>query len=73
MKKHYPVIIEQDKDGVYIVECHVLKSCRSYGITISEAIENIQEAIGACLLDEPPMVDDTTTFVGIRDLEMASL
>ena len=55
MKKHYPVIIEQDKDGVYIVECPVLKSCRSYGRTISEAIENIQEAIGACLLDEPPI------------------
>ena len=21
MKKHFPVLIEQDKDGVYIVEC----------------------------------------------------
>jgi predicted RNase H-like HicB family nuclease len=55
MTKHYPVIIEQDKDGVYIVECPVLKSCRSYGRTISEAMENIQEAIGVCLLEEPPM------------------
>jgi len=35
----------------------VLKSCRSYGRTISEAMENIQEAIGACLLDEPPMAN----------------
>ena len=73
MTKHYPVIIEQDKDGVYIVECPVLKSCRSYGRTISEAMENIQEAIGVCLLDEPPMADDKTTFIGIRDLELASL
>lgn len=62
MKKHYPVIIEQDKDGIYIVDCPVLKSCRSYGKTISEAMENIQEAIGVCLLDEPPITDDKTTF-----------
>lgn len=34
MKKHYPVIIEQDKDGVYIVECPLFKGCRSYGHNI---------------------------------------
>ncbi len=70
MKKHYPVIIEQDKDGIFIVECPVLKSCRSYGKTINEAIDNIREAIEVCLLDEPPSADDKTTFIGIRDLEM---
>jgi hypothetical protein len=26
MKKHFPIIIEQDKDGVFIVECPVLNS-----------------------------------------------
>ena len=30
MKKHFPIIIEQDKDGVYIVECPLFKGCRSY-------------------------------------------
>lgn len=25
MKKHFPIIIEQDKDGVFIVECPVFK------------------------------------------------
>lgn len=34
MKKHYPIIIEQDKDGVYIVECPLFKGCRSYGHNI---------------------------------------
>ena len=49
MKRHFPVIIEQDKDGVFIVECPVLLGCRSYGQTVEEAIENIQEAIAVCL------------------------
>ena len=57
----------------YISLRPVLKSCRSYGNTISEAMENIQETIGGCLLDEPPLADDKTTFIGIRDLEMAAL
>jgi predicted RNase H-like HicB family nuclease len=73
MTMHYPIIIEQDKDGVYIVQCPVIKSCRSYGRTIREAMENIREAIEVCLLDEPSVVDDKTTFIGVRDLEIASL
>jgi predicted RNase H-like HicB family nuclease len=71
MKKHYPVIIEQDKDGVFIVECPILKACRSYGRTINEALENIQEAIEVCLLEESPATDAQMTFVGVRDIEMA--
>jgi len=70
MKKHYPVIVEQDKDGVFIVECPSLKSCRSYGRTIDEALENIREAIEVCLMEEMTMADEQMTFVGVRDLEI---
>jgi predicted RNase H-like HicB family nuclease len=49
MKKHFPIIIEQDKNGIYIVECPILKGCRSYGNSIDEVVENIQEAISCCL------------------------
>jgi predicted RNase H-like HicB family nuclease len=34
MKKNFPVIVEQDDDGVFIVECPIIKGCRSYGHTI---------------------------------------
>ena len=51
MKKHYPIIIEQDKDGVFIVQCPLFRGCRSYGDTIDEAIENIKEAIKVCIID----------------------
>ena len=70
MKRHFPVIIEQDKDGVFIVECPVLQGCRSYGRTVEEAVENIREAIAVCLDDAEPTLRETL-FVGIRDLEVA--
>jgi predicted RNase H-like HicB family nuclease len=69
MKKHFPIIIEQDKDGVYILECPLFKGCRSYGHTIDEAIENIKEAIEVCAEDD--YLDNQPTFVGIRDIELA--
>mgnify|MGYP000547627487 FL=1 len=68
-RKHYPIIIEQDIDGVFIVTCPVFKGCRRYGFTIDEAIEHITEAIGACMEDSE--VEEYTQFVGIRDVEIA--
>ena len=69
MQKHFPVIVEQDKDGIFLVECPLLKGCRSYGHTIDEAMKNIKEAIEACLEDDP-VVSDVPTFIGVRDLEV---
>ncbi len=71
MKKHFPVLIEQDSNGVFIVECPLFKGCRSYGHTIEEAISNIIEAIGVCIEDEPLKKISATTFIGIRDIEVA--
>ena len=39
------VIIEQDEDGVFIVECPSLPGCISQGKTREEAIKNIEDAI----------------------------
>ena len=69
MKKHFPIIIEQDKNGIFIVECPALKGCRSYGHTVEEAIENIREAIEACIEDVESEVPGMM-FVGVRDLEV---
>lgn len=69
MKKHFPIIIEQDQDGVFIVQCPVFKGCRSYGHSIDEAVENIKEAIAACAEDR--LFDDSHVFIGVRDIEMA--
>jgi predicted RNase H-like HicB family nuclease len=41
----YRVLIEQDEDGVFVVEVPSLPGCISQGNTREEAIKNIQEAI----------------------------
>jgi predicted RNase H-like HicB family nuclease len=71
MRRHFPIIIEQDCDGAFIVSCPVIQSCRSYGETLEEAMANIAEAIEACLPDEPDPGNETT-FIGVRDLEIGS-
>ncbi len=64
-----PIIIEQDKNGIYIVECPLFKGCRSYGHNIEEAVDNIKEAIEVCVEEET--MEDKPIFIGIRDLELA--
>jgi len=69
-KRHFPVLIEQDEDGVYIVSCPLFKGCHSYGVTIDEAMDNIGEVIEMCL-DEQKDVSEGNTFIGVRDYEVA--
>ena len=45
----YRVLIEQDEDGVFVVEVPALPGCISQGKTREEALQNIQEAIAAYL------------------------
>lgn len=41
----YRIIIEQDEDGIFIVECPLLPGCISQGKTRTEALKNIKDAI----------------------------
>ena len=41
----YRILIEQDEDGIFVVECPSLPGCISQGKTREEALENIQDAI----------------------------
>ena len=40
-----PLVIENDEDGFYVVECPVLPGCYAQGKTLDEALLNIQEVI----------------------------
>ncbi|NQT19974.1 MAG: type II toxin-antitoxin system HicB family antitoxin [Planctomycetes bacterium] len=66
----YRVLIEQDEDGIYVVEVPSLPGCISQGRTRSEALSNIKEAIEAYLEslrahDEPvlPSIDEEVVEV----------
>ncbi len=67
-KIHFPILIEQDEDNMYIVSCPSFKGCHSYGKTVNEAMANIQEVIELCLQDEK--IETTNQFIGFRELEL---
>jgi predicted RNase H-like HicB family nuclease len=43
------VTIDRDEDGVWVVECPSIPGCVSQGATRDEALENVKDAIKACL------------------------
>jgi predicted RNase H-like HicB family nuclease len=45
----YPVIIEEDERGGYVVVCPAFEGCYSQGDTVGETLANIREAIELCL------------------------
>ncbi|MEJ6485031.1 type II toxin-antitoxin system HicB family antitoxin [Nostoc punctiforme UO1] len=45
----FNVILDHDEDGVWIVECPSIPGCVSQGQSREEALENIKDAIAACL------------------------
>ncbi len=45
----FPVILEEDETGGYVVINPALEGCYSQGETIEEALENIKEATALCL------------------------
>ena len=66
----YRVVIEQDEDGVFIIECPALPGCISQGNTYDEALGNIKDAIQGYIesLDKhgepvPPPITEATVEV----------
>ncbi len=63
------VVIEQDEDGIFVVECPALPGCISQGKTREQALTNITDAIEGYLEslakhDEPalpPIIEETVT------------
>jgi len=45
----FPVILEEDETGGYVVINPALEGCYSQGETIEEALKNIKEATALCL------------------------
>jgi predicted RNase H-like HicB family nuclease len=64
---HFPILIEQDEDNVYIVSCPTFRGCHSYGKTVEEAINNIREVIAMCLEEK---TIEPNRFIGFRELEI---
>ncbi|MFH0845972.1 MAG: type II toxin-antitoxin system HicB family antitoxin [Patescibacteria group bacterium] len=50
--KIFPVILQEDETGGYVVTNPSLDGCYSQGETVEEALKNIKEATELCLLDD---------------------
>jgi predicted RNase H-like HicB family nuclease len=68
----FRVLIETDEDGVFVAEVPALPGCVSQGTTRQEALQNIQEAIGAYLESLqarseaiPPPIDEELVEVAV--------
>jgi len=48
----FPVFVEKDEDGFYVVECPLFNGCYSQGKTLDKALKNIKEVIGLCLKEK---------------------
>jgi predicted RNase H-like HicB family nuclease len=66
-----PVVVELDEDGVFIVSVPTLVGCRSYGVTLDEAMKNIEEAAALCIESGAPLGESRSKFVGVRHLRIA--
>ncbi|GAX35783.1 type II toxin-antitoxin system HicB family antitoxin [Nodularia sp. NIES-3585] len=45
----FNVTLDRDEDGIWIVECPSIPGCVSQGQTREQALNNIEDAIAACL------------------------
>lgn len=48
-QRHFPIVVERDEDGFYVVECPLFRGCYSQGKTLDKALKNIREVIELCL------------------------
>ena len=52
----FPVFVEKDEDGFYVVECPIFRGCYTQGKTLDEALKNIKEVIELCLEEKENQV-----------------
>jgi len=68
----FRVVIEQDEDGIFVVECPSLPGCISQGSTRADALKNIREAIEGYLASLmkhnepiPPSIDEEVVEITV--------
>ncbi|MCD4823544.1 MAG: type II toxin-antitoxin system HicB family antitoxin [Phycisphaerae bacterium] len=63
------VTLERDESGMIVAECPSIPGCVSQGTTEEQAVENIREAIKACI--DARAANGMPLTVAIREVEVA--
>lgn len=73
LKYLFPVLIEQDEDGLYLATAPDLKGCHTQAKTLEEIYPRIREAIGLCLEVQKGKFKGITApkFIGIQQVEVS--
>jgi predicted RNase H-like HicB family nuclease len=64
----FVVNLDRDETGMIVAECPAIPGCVSQGKTEQEAIDNIREAIAACL--EARAANGMPLTVATREIEV---
>lgn len=67
---HFPVLIEQDEDGLYVGIVPDLKGCHTQARSLTELEKRLKEAIKLCLASEKSRLVQNR-FVGVHQLQVA--
>ncbi|MBU2104348.1 MAG: type II toxin-antitoxin system HicB family antitoxin [Nanoarchaeota archaeon] len=65
----FTVLIEQDKDGIYIAKVPEIEGCYTQGKDIEEVLRRIKEAIEVCLEGDKEEVTPLK-FIGIQKVQI---
>lgn len=70
MKSHnFLVLIEQDKDGLFVAKVPQLQGCATQGKSVEEAIKRAKEAI-LCCVEADDIKPSEMRFVGLQSVEV---
>lgn len=73
MGKHrFPIIIEQDEDGIYIASVPSLAGCHTQAKTLDELMERIKEAIQLYIEAENISEEEirSMNFIGLQEIKV---
>lgn len=70
MKREFNVVVERDRQGLYVASVPELKGCHTQAKSLDELMERIREAAELCLEVQGEDVEDLE-FVGVQRLTLA--
>jgi len=72
LKLRFRVRIEQDEDGMFVVECPNLPGCASQGATRAEALANIRDAFNGYLASPAKHGEPVPPPIGEEIIEVST-
>ncbi|MGH9367726.1 MAG: type II toxin-antitoxin system HicB family antitoxin [Thermoanaerobaculia bacterium] len=70
MKKEFNVVVERDREGLYVASIPELEGCHTQAKSLDELMERIREAAELCLAVQGREIE-SLEFIGVQRLTLA--